>query len=351
MPRRLGGGTLLGLPLPLGVPFPNNIPMAYDDRDYYREPRRLEFTGAVGRGTMTLLIVISAGYFMGAVLSNTLTYHDAGWLSQARHGEGMAAWFYRLFVLTSGNLAPWAATFEPQPWKLLTSWVVSHSLVDLVFTLIGAFIVGRAMEQLLGWRWLLLSAVGLSACSAALAGLADALLLGSRQSVIMGLNAALLGLFTPLIWLYPKEQKILSFPARSFIVVLLVALVSFGLVISLATPDEVVASPTQPMFAVLVSAGVCAWLQRRGVLTRLSGIPEDDRASWGRPMYRADESRVDEKESFFAARPPEDEEARREAEERKQVDALLEKISREGISSLSRAERQFLDGQSRKLKK
>ena len=328
--------------------------MGYDDRDYYRDRPRLEFSGTMGRGTLTLLIIVAAGYFVAVVVGNSLSFIDPRWISEVFVGDSESApnarLAYMLFVLTGRDVAPWVNAFTLQPWKVFTSWLVEPTLFSMVFSLIGVYLVGRAMEELLGARRLLLAVFALSALSALCAAIVDPLLLPHRVSVIMGIHAALLGLMTPLCWIYPRDQLIFSFRARSFMAVLIIVLLALNLLFSIASPEAIIQSPTQPVFSVLVSAGFTILLKKRGRLPNLGG-EEDDRASWGKPMYRPEQ---DERGSFFAQpEEPDPDEASRAAEraEKAKVDALLEKISKNGIESLSRQEREFLDSQSRKLKR
>jgi hypothetical protein len=172
----------------------------------------------------------------------------------------------------------------------------------------------------------------------------------------MGTQAALLGLMTPLCWLYPKDQMILSFPARTFMAVLIVALLAINVLLAIGSGESVIVSPTQPTFAVLAAAGFTQFLKMKGRLP-VPGGEQDDRASWGKPMYRPDENEEPKKRgfgSFFSRREesePDDEELSAENAERQKVDALLEKISKKGIESLSRADREFLDSHSKRMKK
>ncbi len=346
--------------LPRKRRFANNAHMGYEDRDYYRDRPRLEFSGVMGRGTLTLLIIIGAGYFAAVVLGNTLSFTDVEWLRAVfvDHDEasGGAKLTYAGFVLTGRDVAPWVNSYTLQPWKVLTSWLVEPSLFSMVMALIVAYFIGRAMEDLLGARRLILAVFALSVVSALLASLLDPLLFQSRLSVIMGTHAALLGLMTPLCWLYPKDQLILSFPARKFMAVLIVVLLAVNVLLALSSGETVILSPTQPTFAVLAAAGFTQFLSMKGRLPRLGG-EADDRASWGKPMYRPDEEVEPKKRgfgSFFSRREepePEQDERTSEKAEKQKVDALLEKISKKGIDSLSRAEKEFLDSQSKRMKK
>lgn len=328
--------------------------MGYEDRDYYRERPKLEFSGMMGRGTLTLLIIVAAGYFVAVILGNSLSFIDPRWISEVFVGDSESApnarLTYLLFVLTGRDVAPWVNAYTMQPWKVLTSWLVEPTLFSMVLALIGVYFVGRAMEELLGARRLLLAVFSLSVISALCASIVDPLVLPQRISVIMGVHAALLGLMTPLCWIYPRDQLIFSFRARSFIAVLIAAMVALNVLLSFASPDHVIQSPTQPAFAVLAAAAFTMLLKRLGRLPNLGG-EEDDRASWGKPMYRPES---DERGSFFSpGKEPDIDTAERSAQraEKAKVDALLEKISQNGIESLSKSEREFLDSQSRKLKR
>jgi len=328
--------------------------MGYEDRDYYRERPRLEFSGAMGRGTLTLLIIVAAGYFVAVIVGNSLSFVDSRWIAEVFVGDSESApnarLAYLMFVLTGRDVAPWVNAYTIQPWKIFTSWLVEPTLFSMVLALIGVYFVGRAMEDLLGARRLLLAVFALSAISALCAAIVDPLLLPHRISVIMGVHAALLGLMTPLCWIYPRDQLIFTFRARSFIAVLIVAMVGLNAVLAVVSPDAVIQSPSQPAFAVLAAAGFTLLLKKRGRLPNMGG-EEDDRASWGRPVYRPE---GEERGSFFSPPGEPDAEVKERSTERAEkakVDALLEKISRNGIHSLSKSERDFLDSHSRRLKR
>lgn len=328
--------------------------MGYEDRDYYRERPRLEFSGAMGRGTLTLLIIVASGYFVAVIVGNSLSFVDSRWISEVFVGDSESApnarLAYLMFVLTGRDVAPWVNAYTLQPWKIFTSWLVEPTLFSMVLALIGVYFVGRAMEDLLGTRRLLLAVFALSAISALCAAIVDPLLLPHRISVIMGVHAALLGLMTPLCWIYPRDQLIFSFRARSFIAVLIVAMVGLNALLAMASPEAVIQSPTQPAFSVLAAAAFTLLLKKRGRLPNLGG-DEDDRATWGKPVYRAE---GEERGSFFSRREEPDAETKERSAERAEkarVDALLEKISKNGIDSLSKSERDFLDSHSRRLKR
>lgn len=334
--------------------FANIGTMGYEDRDYYRERPRLEFSGAMGRGTLTLLIIVAAGYFVAVIVGNSLSFVDSRWIAEVFVGDSESApnarLAYLMFVLTGRDVAPWVNAYTIQPWKIFTSWLVEPTLFSMVLALIGVYFVGRAMEDLLGARRLLLAVFALSAISALCAAIVDPLLLPHRISVIMGVHAALLGLMTPLCWIYPRDQLIFTFRARSFIAVLIVAMVGLNALLAVVSPDAVIQSPSQPAFAVLAAAGFTLLLKKRGRLPNMGG-EEDDRASWGRPVYRPE---GEERGSFFSPPGEPDAEVKERSTERAEkakVDALLEKISRNGIHSLSKSERDFLDSHSRRLKR
>lgn len=306
----------------------------------------------MGKGTLWLLVLVAGGYFTAVIIGNTLSFLEQAWLAEVFVGNSEAApnarLAYSLFVLTGRDVAPWVNAYTLQPWKVFTSWMVESTLFSMVMALVGVYFVGRVMEEFLGWRKLFAAVAGLSTVSALLAAIVDPLIMPHRLSVIMGMHAALLGLLTPLYWLYPRDQMIFSFRARSFIAFLIGALALLRFATAFATSEPVTHSPTQSIFAVAVSALVMIWLKRRGRLPSAVG-ESDDRAAWGRPMYRPEEGRG----SFFDApqADPEDEERRLEREAKAQLDALLDKISKSGLESLTRAERRFLDEQSQKRKR
>ncbi len=118
--------------------------MGYEDRDYYRDRPRLEFSGAMGRGTLTLLIIIGGGYFAAVVFGNTLSFLDEKWLASvflggdSEPGKALVDRMERMldmgrkynirFIITLqdffGNLSPRLGQTSWYPSVILTSAII-----------------------------------------------------------------------------------------------------------------------------------------------------------------------------------------------------------------------------------
>jgi membrane associated rhomboid family serine protease len=247
-------------------------------------------------------------------------------------------------VFTSPELQD-ALRFDPgealrRPWTFVTYMFVHAGLLHLLGNMLMLFVFGPPVEHRLGGRafilYYLYCGIGAAVLSLALSGLMP-------MGAIVGASGAVLGVGVAFALLWP-DAELLVFPipmpvkARTFILVL----IGLDIVLSQLTPRDGIAhlahvggaafgylffrlqafsrrSPRQPPRAVervvMVQSGAAEPEQRR---TPPAPI---------RPRRRADADPV-------AA----------------EVDRVLDKISEQGIASLTPAERRFLDEVSRQKK-
>jgi membrane associated rhomboid family serine protease len=238
-----------------------------------------------------------------------------------------------------------ALRFEPgqalrRPWTFVTYMFVHAGLLHLLGNMLMLFVFGPPVEHRLGGRafilYYLYCGIGAAVLSLALSGI-------MTTGAIVGASGAVLGVGVAFALLWP-EAELLVFPipmpvkARTFILVL----IGLDVVLSQLTPRDGIAhlahvggagfgylffrlqafsrrSPRQPPRAVervvMVQSGAAEPEQRRTPPTPI------------RPRRRADADPV-------AA----------------EVDRVLDKISEQGIASLTAAERRFLDEVSRQKK-
>ncbi|MBX3458953.1 MAG: rhomboid family intramembrane serine protease [Planctomycetes bacterium] len=339
--------------------------MGYEDRDYFRPKPKFELSSAVSRGTLALIIVVAAGYISGLVIADTLSFAGSFasqgvrdfWAAAAT--EGRQAWWARqIFVLTASDIALWQQGAQFGGWKVLTSWMVAPGLISAVLDAIFIYFAGKALEEPLGTRRFLLLFVGACVVGNLLAAPADALLQFSRtQVVIMGCGPGIVACFTGLLWILPDQRSLGGWPLRRVIGVVIGVLLAINVAVALFSPGEIGLSATHLIWGAAFGALFMQVLRNAGKLPKVAAAASNE--PWSNPGYLnsySDEdpraARLRERERKEAAKREAEEAKRRAAQaaEQAQLDAILEKISRTGITSLTRAEKKFLDDQSKRKK-
>ena len=314
--------------------------MAYDDRDYFREKPKFELAAGLPSGTKSLLIAVICGYLSCLILAN-----ETDFTAQAVHQARSLA--YHVFILRPDNLIPWAGEFDPAPWKLLTHWLAAPGLFAAVIAALLVYFAGKSVEELFGTRRYLVLFVSLAVVSGLLAGLADPLITRGTPSIIMGPTAAAFGIYATLLWISPDARVIFNWRFRKVFPVLVAVLVGYSIVTALgAKPGVIVTSPTQMLFAVAASAAYMSWLKRAGGMPKVQ--PAATYEAWQTPEYKEDPAHAREAER---ARKELQKRLEKEVREKQEIEAILAKISSNGIGALSRREKSKLHAVSKKLKK
>jgi membrane associated rhomboid family serine protease len=289
--------------------------MGIYDRDYYREDSGPSILG--NWSAVTILIVINVAVFLIDMFS------EGHWL------ENNLALKPDLFT------HPW------QAWQLLTYGFLhdSRNLEHIAFNMIALWIFGRDVEQVYGRKEFLRVYISLVITT----GLAWVVLQrvfepGSRAPAI-GASGAIMGVMAIYICHYPNRQFLFWFviPMPAWVLgVLYVGMDFYGV---LQNTDHVAHT------AHLAGVAFGAIYYKTG-WSLASIVPRKLPASWTGRITRAgsklrvhrDEPEQDEN----PYRPPVD--------MKRRVDELLEKISREGESSLTEEERRELEEASRRLR-
>jgi membrane associated rhomboid family serine protease len=320
--------------------------MAYDDRDYFRPRARLDLGGPFGPVGKGLLIAFAAAYLSALILADTMNFAMPDFWAAVAAGESGPSLARTLFVLTPQDTSPWLEGFTGGYWKLLTHWVVSASIISAALYCLFIYLIARRVEGVFGSRRLLVMFVASCVTAGVLASLVDPLIAWRAEHVvIMGPAPGIMMLFATLIWLAPDQRSIFGWPLRNVVIGVLAFIVLFGLFRPLFTADPVVLSPTHVLWGPLFAWGWMRYLQARGGIPTLAAPAAVE--EWQKPDYQA-ETRPDKKE---LKRQQQAEKERRAAQaDRERLDSMLDKVSREGLASLTRAERKFLDTQSAKRK-
>jgi len=326
--------------------------MGYEDRDYFQSKPKFELSAGLRPATKGLMIAVIASYLIALIVGNNTNFADpAFWLST---GAGGPMWIRRIAVLTSFDTVPWLKGFAPGYWKLLTHWLVPPDLLRCILDVVSVFFAGRMLEELFGSRRYLLLFAAFGVVSGLLASLTDHFILGDRFSVIMGPVGAVFGLFITVAWIAPHQRTFLGWKLRPFALGLIGIFGVLGLVTALASGAPVVASPTQLLWGAACGAAYMTFLKSRNRVPSLA--PGSYQEAWNKRNNLPED--VDDISRAIASARKEDEKDREAADKRKteaganqqKLDAILEKISKQGISSLSRGEKAFLDQQSKRRK-
>jgi membrane associated rhomboid family serine protease len=247
-------------------------------------------------------------------------------------------------VFTSPSLQE-ALRFAPgeairRPWTFVSYMFVHAGLLHLLGNMLMLFVFGPPVEHRLGGRafilYYLYCGIGAAVLSLALSGIMP-------TSAIVGASGAVLGVGVAFALLWP-DAELLIFPipmpvkARTFILVL----IGLDIVLSQLTPNDGVAH--------LAHVGGAAFgylFFRLQAFSRRSPHPPP-RAVERVVMVQSGAAEPEQHRT-----PPAPIRPRRRADAdpvAAEVDRVLDKISEQGIASLTAAERRFLDEVSRQKK-
>lgn len=221
----------------------------------------------------------------------------AGWLAELAFG-------FRLnFYL---GLVPFNLTAQYWLWQPFTYLFIHAGFWHFLFNAFMLWMLGRLLEPAMGSRRFLLYFLG---CGAAAAALTAAWQPGSLTPVI-GASGAVYGLLGAFAFLFPHTQVYLYFlfPVSARTMAVLLGVMEFAMTMSGGQP-------------------------RISNVTHLAGLAAGLAWLWAERRWRA--------------RPVKEEPDPAELEQA-EVDRLLEKISRQGQASLSRAELERLDGYAKR---
>lgn len=329
--------------------------MGYEDRDYFQSKPKFEFSAGLHKGTKGLMIALVAAFIAAIVVSDFFAFTSPEFWATLAAANEKARLGYQLFVLAPQNVIPVGGSFDPGHWKLLTHWLVAPGIISAIIDVVMVYFVGRMLEQLFGTRRFLLLLISACVLSGLLAALVDGWLVGEKISVIMGPSGGIIACFMAPVWIAPRQKSIFGWPLRNAVLGLVAVFAVIALLSGLFGEGPAVISPTQLIWGAALGAGYMTWLKKRGRVPSIAGgfQQEDNLQPWEKPGYlnSYEEKSFDERKFLATAdkqRKEEDKALEQRQKDKARLDEILEKISRQGINSLSRAERKFLDEQSKK---
>lgn len=295
--------------------------MGIYDRDYYRDGRPM-FSIRGPRTVVGWLIAINVVIF--------LVDH----FTMVTNGLGQITW--SLSDLLEAHSDDWKHPFE---WYRFLTYGFAHdpnSLSHIAFNMLTLWFFGREVERLWGWKEFLrfyLAAVVIG--SVVWVGLQQ--LVARSGGSLMGASGAVTAVFVLFAFKFPHRQVYLLFipiPIPAWILgVFYVGQDALGALFASAAPGA-----PQVAYSVHLAgaafAGLYLWLgwNLGSAMSWLPALP------WRR---RVPALRVHRPEPDNAEQSSED-------QLMEQADAILAKISREGLQSLTRKERRLLEAASRR---
>lgn len=333
--------------------------MGIHDREYYRDEGAVAPRPKMGRGGKAVMIAAIALFaaqslYIGDFLATgRMTLENGGWMAQL----ALHPW---ALLPVGGESSGW-----PAPWQVLTSLAVQGGLIEVaMFCIFGLWLMGSMVESKAGTRLFLLLLAASAVLPAILAALIDPLL--APHGVSFGISHASAGIFVAAWQLYPPVKGKGAFSFRTFAIILLVVaagLSAWTYFPSGRLPGQIHVISSLP--ALLGAAAVGFVFFRLAAVkrmmpraeedflaalsehnTRAKGIDFEAIARGGTPGLAPEEAlrrqkERDREEKLEAKRK------KREQSEQAQLDALLERIGKDGIDSLSRSEKAFLERVSR----
>lgn len=332
--------------------------MGYEDRDYFQSKPKFEFSSGLHAGTKGLMIALIVCYIGGLIAADNTEFTDQRFWDAVKFPVEQQLWAYRVFVLIPQNVVP-SGGFDPGYWKLLTHWLVAPGLISAIIEVIFVYFVGKMLEQLFGTRRFLTLFIGGCVVSGLLAALIDPLLVGSRFSVIMGATGGLVACYVTVLWIAPNQKSFFGWKTKHVVIGIVAAISLVSLLMGVFGGNEsATLTPTQPVWGAAFGALYMVIAKKRGRVPSITGgfqQQDEHLEEWQKPGYMHDYKDKDFDEKKFKAvadkqRDDEDKAVVQRRAAKEKLDAILEKISEEGMTSLSRKEKKFLDEQSKKGK-
>ena len=242
----------------------------------------------------------------------------------------------RMTLFTSPELLQ-ALQFSPrtaltQPWTFVSYMFVHAGLLHLLVNMLMLYVFGTAVEGRMGSRnfilYYLFCGIGAAVFSLLLAGVMPV-------GAFIGASGAVLGVAVAFAYFWPDAELIvfpIPFPIKAR--TLVIGLVVFDVVASRLWPNDGIAHLAH------VGGAIFGWFFFRVQSLSRGGPSQQARAVERVVMVQSGSSEPDSRTPITPMRPRRRIDSDPVAAE---VDRVLDKISEKGISSLTPAERRFLD--------
>jgi membrane associated rhomboid family serine protease len=290
--------------------------MGIYDREYYRGEES-QFSLRVPQTIVVRLILINVALW----LLNGIFFNDSQWLSEH-------------LAVKSGILA------QPWEWYRFLTYGFVHdwsNVSHLAFNMLALFIFGLDVEMLYGRREFLRLYLVLLVAGSLVWAAANALVPTSRTAILFGASGAVVGTVILFCLHYPRRTILLMFVLPVPAWVLGVLMVGYDVMGALGGGS----GPVQTAVSVHLTGAALAFLYFHFHWN--FGRLFDRSFAWLRQEKRS---------PLRVFKPPVEEDPQQEHVELKErVDQILEKIYRQGESSLTRQERHILETASREYQR
>lgn len=286
--------------------------MGIYDREYYRdEQRAFGFGPGTERSMTVILILVNVAFFV-------LNMFTDNWLTAE-------------MVVTAGTL------WHPLNWWKFLTAAFAHDPNDLghiFFNMLGLFIFGRGVEQVYGRYEFLRFYLATALFASVVWCVIDWFTFGDPRHAMLGASGAISGVTILFAWNFRNVTILLFFvlPMPAWVAAVLFVLYDL---FSAFGGGGLYGEQNVAYTAHLAGAAfACAYYQGGWNFGRLTAVFTSSGLFRRKPRLKVHEPREQEE---------------RPLQER--VDAILEKISREGESSLTREERNTLEEASRRYQR
>ncbi|MDY0148737.1 MAG: rhomboid family intramembrane serine protease [Kiritimatiellia bacterium] len=232
-------------------------------------------------------------------------------------------WFLRLDGLTALLALSRDGLRQGLLWQPLTYMFLHGGFMHLLFNMFTLFFLGPETERAMGSRHFL----AMYLLSGVLGGLGWIWLTPHSHALCVGASGAIFGVLAAFATLYPRRRLTLL-----IFFIFPVTMMAWQLVAGLALIEFMLASGDQ-------SSGIAHTAHLAGAFTGFLYIDQLFESTHLRRLWSRVRDYVAQRPTRPRAAPPPPDQA--------EVDRILEKISAQGIQSLSRAERQTLHRASR----
>lgn len=322
--------------------------MGYEDRDYFRAKPKFEMSLGMPSGTKGLLIALIAAYIIVVFTTNQtdITSQDAAALFSGNAGAN-GSFALNTFILQPGNIFPFHAGADIKPWKLFTSWVAPPTLIGAIISLLMTYFAGKMLEDVFGTKRYLILFIGGAVGANLAACLIDPYLVGGRPSIVMGPTGGIFAVFTTIIWIAPEQRSAFGVRMKSLTIALVVIFGGMALMAGLTGEGEPANSPTQLLFGAVIGSLFMVFLKAGNQVPKFAKATAVDNTEANAGMRKFEEAVRKQEEEFAKDKADKDREKQAKQKDVAEMDRILGKISDNGIDSLSRKEKKFLDSQSK----
>jgi membrane associated rhomboid family serine protease len=261
--------------------------------------------------------------------------------------KGDAGFFLNELTYSVFSLKTNVGVFIFQPWGLLTSIFSHFSLIHFLFNMLFLYSVGKIFEQLLDGKRLLYTYILGGIAGGILEIIAHAIFpaLQGSSRIIIGASGSVMALFAALAF-YRPNLSISLFGLLNVRLILLAGIFILYDLLSLSMQDGT--AHFAHLGGVILGMISINGMNRSNNIIAVTQRLTENIIQFISGLFKP-KSKLKVKRGGNQGRPKTDEEFIEEAKARQvKIDSILDKISKSGYESLTKAEKDFLFHQSKK---